>query len=313
MNPASVQPLSSFYNHCPTSCQPHTLPILPPPRALGLSVTVYRGNLASRSKYERVSFQGQIKTQGLSTQGRFASAASTAPSTPWHRGSWILHWSRAEPNQPIRTYRQRRLTISVYSVDNQQSNIPQNEAAQSEGLPQGGEQPPETSSEDRPPSDRLPTSPASNPLEDGTQRKDYWALAKSRLTGKEIRTLEELLPTPSPPTAGANNSGTEPIPVRPINSSPDDLIPSRLASLAAEKMNRLDDKAWKFRFRERDIILRDVANKIILWLGKFKQVGDIAVNYDPVHAALPWAAVRFLLQVRNSLIPERFQTNMGFF
>jgi hypothetical protein len=29
----------------------------------------------------------------------------------------------------------------------------------------------------------------------------------------------------------------------------------------------------------------------------FKQVGDVAVQYDPAHAALPWAGIRFLLQV----------------
>lgn len=47
-----------------------------------------------------------------------------------------------------------------------------------------------------------------------------------------------------------------------------------------------------------EIILRDVAGKALFWLSKFKEVGDIAVNFDPVHASLPWAAVRFLLQVR---------------
>jgi hypothetical protein len=49
--------------------------------------------------------------------------------------------------------------------------------------------------------------------------------------------------------------------------------------------------------QERNIILRDVAEKIVFWLDKFKEVGDVAVNFDPVHAALPWAGVRLLLQV----------------
>lgn len=34
-------------------------------------------------------------------------------------------------------------------------------------------------------------------------------------------------------------------------------------------------------------------------LNKFMIVGDVAVNFDPVHAALPWAAVRFVLLVRS--------------
>jgi len=43
----------------------------------------------------------------------------------------------------------------------------------------------------------------------------------------------------------------------------------------------------------------DLFSKIVKWIDIFKQVGDAAVQYDPVHAALPWAGVRFLLQVRG--------------
>lgn len=35
-------------------------------------------------------------------------------------------------------------------------------------------------------------------------------------------------------------------------------------------------------------------------LNKFLIVGDVGVNFDPVHAALPWAAVRFTITVRYS-------------
>ena len=35
----------------------------------------------------------------------------------------------------------------------------------------------------------------------------------------------------------------------------------------------------------------------MVWIRKFVEVGDIAIQYDPGHAALPWAAIRFLLQV----------------
>lgn len=44
--------------------------------------------------------------------------------------------------------------------------------------------------------------------------------------------------------------------------------------------------------------MRDVFEKVIRWLDTFKQVGDVAVQYDPAHAALPWAAIRLILQVR---------------
>ena len=54
---------------------------------------------------------------------------------------------------------------------------------------------------------------------------------------------------------------------------------------------------WRFKVGGKMINLRDRAEKILEWLEKFKQVGDIAVQYDPVHAALPWAGIRFILQV----------------
>ncbi|KAF8535473.1 hypothetical protein BDD12DRAFT_892728 [Trichophaea hybrida] len=57
------------------------------------------------------------------------------------------------------------------------------------------------------------------------------------------------------------------------------------------------DKGWTVKWRGEDIVLRDIAMKIMQWVDKFKQIGDIIVQYDPGHAALPWAAFRFLLQV----------------
>ncbi|KAH7363777.1 hypothetical protein BKA65DRAFT_472146 [Rhexocercosporidium sp. MPI-PUGE-AT-0058] len=45
------------------------------------------------------------------------------------------------------------------------------------------------------------------------------------------------------------------------------------------------------------VILRDVLGKFAKWIALFREVGDVAVSYDPGHAALPWALVRFVLQV----------------
>lgn len=70
-----------------------------------------------------------------------------------------------------------------------------------------------------------------------------------------------------------------------------------LVQLTRKKQQECEEKAYKFDFQGRKIILRDVAEKIVSWLNKFKNVGDIAVNFDPVHASLPWAGIRFLLQV----------------
>jgi ankyrin repeat domain-containing protein 50 len=74
-----------------------------------------------------------------------------------------------------------------------------------------------------------------------------------------------------------------------------------LVSITRMKQDECEKKSFKFRFQGKEIILRDVAEKIVLWLDKFKSVGDVVVNFDPVHASLPWAGVRFLLQVLISL------------
>lgn len=70
-----------------------------------------------------------------------------------------------------------------------------------------------------------------------------------------------------------------------------------LLDLTTKVQDKCQSKSYKFSFKGKEIIMRDVAGKIIFWLNKFKEVGDVAVNFDPVHASLPWAGVRFLLQV----------------
>jgi hypothetical protein len=70
-----------------------------------------------------------------------------------------------------------------------------------------------------------------------------------------------------------------------------------LLDLTTKVQDKCQCKSYKFPFKGKEIIMRDVAGKIIFWLNKFKEVGDVAVNFDPVHASLPWAGVRFLLQV----------------
>lgn len=70
-----------------------------------------------------------------------------------------------------------------------------------------------------------------------------------------------------------------------------------LWSAADQKREDCENRQVKFEFNGRQISLRDVTDKIIRWVNKFKEIGDVVVNFDPVHAALPWAGVRLLLQV----------------
>lgn len=74
-----------------------------------------------------------------------------------------------------------------------------------------------------------------------------------------------------------------------------------LLRTAREKKSLCLRKRWKFKKSNgQEVVLRDVVEKIIIWLDKFKAVGDMAMQYDPAHASLAWAGVRFLLRVSLS-------------
>jgi hypothetical protein len=83
----------------------------------------------------------------------------------------------------------------------------------------------------------------------------------------------------------------------PLAESPLSEMLETLTKVAQDKRRACESKRWKLEFRGHTVVLGKLADKIVLWLDKFKQIGDIAVNVDPVHAGLPWAGIRFLLQV----------------
>ena len=70
---------------------------------------------------------------------------------------------------------------------------------------------------------------------------------------------------------------------------------------AQDKQQLCEGKRWTFTFGEHTVRLRDEADTVMLWLDRFKQVGDIAVNADPIQAGLPWAGVRLLLEVQKDI------------
>ncbi|RYP48438.1 hypothetical protein DL769_011203 [Monosporascus sp. CRB-8-3] len=78
-----------------------------------------------------------------------------------------------------------------------------------------------------------------------------------------------------------------------------------------EALNRrnaaLGRHGWTFKFLGRVVIIRDVVAKIVTWLQRFKAVGDLAMNFDPGHAAIPWAVFRFILE---AITAENEQTGL---
>jgi hypothetical protein len=73
--------------------------------------------------------------------------------------------------------------------------------------------------------------------------------------------------------------------------------------LQAAEIKRLQclRQRWKIKKKNGEvIILRDVFEKIIKWINTVKTIGDIVIQYDPGHAALPWAGLSLLMQVSHS-------------
>ena len=106
-------------------------------------------------------------------------------------------------------------------------------------------------------------------------REDLWALALSKLSQEEQQTISA------------------------IHEGKSDSIASLLA-VVQDSERVCISKQWRYRRKSGEIvILRDLFGKVVKWLQRFREIGDIVVQYDPVHAALPWAGVRFLLEVHH--------------
>ena len=58
-------------------------------------------------------------------------------------------------------------------------------------------------------------------------------------------------------------------------------------------------KDYTLKLGDKKVDVREKVEGFANCLNKFKEIGDIVVQYDPVHAALPWAGVRFILMVRD--------------
>ncbi|KAI5821055.1 hypothetical protein BZA77DRAFT_220233, partial [Pyronema omphalodes] len=74
-------------------------------------------------------------------------------------------------------------------------------------------------------------------------------------------------------------------------------IVTEAKSFVQKILDEKNRKAWKIKFNGEEIVLRDIAMKLLGWMERFKAIGDIIVQCDPMHAGLPWAGFRFLLEV----------------
>lgn len=109
---------------------------------------------------------------------------------------------------------------------------------------------------------------------------DLWIEAKGRLSDKYRKLLD--------------------ISTDPTQSIVNDVLDSARSGQAKVYRNR-----YTIRTSSGERPLRDYVDRIVEFIGKFKAIGDTLVQYDPAHAALPWAGIRLLLSVSDLELWER--------
>jgi hypothetical protein len=132
--------------------------------------------------------------------------------------------------------------------------------------------------------DALSTSGSRSVLTAPGTSSDLWAQALQRLPAGDRAKLNS---DPSVAALAQGQTGSQNLP---------DLL-EQVSDIATRNKEQCDVKRWRFKLHGRDYILRDLAGKVVEWVNLFKQVGDVAIQHDPGYAALPWAGVRFLLEV----------------
>ncbi|AEO64672.1 uncharacterized protein THITE_74764 [Thermothielavioides terrestris NRRL 8126] len=67
-----------------------------------------------------------------------------------------------------------------------------------------------------------------------------------------------------------------------------------LLNLVKKKQEECERKFWRLRVGDHEIVLRDYAATIV---GCWQKIGDIAIQFAPPQASIPWSAVKALLQI----------------
>ncbi|KAK2761254.1 hypothetical protein FQN54_001776 [Arachnomyces sp. PD_36] len=139
------------------------------------------------------------------------------------------------------------------------------------GQPDNGRRPsPPTASPEAPPVEKSP-----DPVPSESSARDLWKEALENLPAGTRKKLE--------------SSGLGDIKSESMRSQIDDLV-----NVAKDKQEECEKKFWKVNVNGNEIVLRDYATKIIGWV---QQTGDIAVQFAPPQASLPWSVIKSVLQI----------------
>ncbi|KAF2147936.1 WD40 repeat-like protein [Myriangium duriaei CBS 260.36] len=69
---------------------------------------------------------------------------------------------------------------------------------------------------------------------------------------------------------------------------------------AGQLQQNCQDKAWHLTFRGKTYLLRDIANRVLVWVDKLKFIGDTFADADPLYIGIPWKAFCLLSQLAVS-------------
>ena len=76
-----------------------------------------------------------------------------------------------------------------------------------------------------------------------------------------------------------------------------DILDALLKSVADARKASENEK-WQFKRKDgRVVLVTDIIEKIVRIVHQVREIGDVAVQFDPSHAALPWAGIRLVLEV----------------
>lgn len=83
----------------------------------------------------------------------------------------------------------------------------------------------------------------------------------------------------------------------PANATSIDTAVQEAQNIAKELQRQCAEERWTCQVKGRTVYLSDHVDKVLQLLDKVKSAGDVAVSADPVHAGLPWAGIRIILEV----------------
>lgn len=83
----------------------------------------------------------------------------------------------------------------------------------------------------------------------------------------------------------------------PANDVDIDIVLERVYECAKEIERTSREPRWGWDRKEHHLCLSDQVGKMLKFLDKFKAVGDVIANVDPLHLGLPWAGIRIVLEV----------------